>query len=129
MTDPIADMLTRIRNAYAVGLKNVDVPYSKMKENIASVLKKEGYINSYEKKGESPKFNLAVKLAYKGSDPVVSKIERVSKPGRRVYIKAKYIKPVLGGYGTAVVSTSQGVVTDKEAKAKGLGGEVICRVW
>ena len=129
MTDPIADMLTRIRNAYMIKHNSVSIPHSKLKESLAGVLKEEGYVEDFTVEGEIPSKNINVTLKYVGKDPAVSKIDRISKPGRRVYIRSKYIKPTLSGFGISILSTSKGLMTDKQAKKQQLGGEVLCRVY
>ena len=131
MTDPIADMLTRIRNANAVKKESVDIPSSKMKEEIARVLKDEGYIEAYKKAGTGTKQVLRVYLKYHGKDQkqTISHIERISKPGRRVYVKGSEISEVLGGLGIAVFSTSKGFFSGEQAKKMGIGGEHVCSVW
>ncbi len=134
MTDPIADMLTRIRNATRARHQTVVMPSSKLKVQIARILKREGYIDGYEEHvlGSGPQRELVIRLRYVGARRAVSAIhgiERVSKPGLRVYRQAQALERVLGGMGIAVVSTSQGLMTDREARARRVGGEVICRVW
>jgi small subunit ribosomal protein S8 len=131
MTDPIADMLTRIRNANEARFKSVNVYMSKMNVNIARVLKNAGYIISYENvKDENGRQMLKIALKYPDTKrAVITDIERVSKPGRRVYVASDNIPKVLNGYGIAVLSTSRGVITDKEAKEMNVGGEILCKVW
>jgi small subunit ribosomal protein S8 len=130
MTDPIADMLTRIRNAVCVERPHVDMPLSKVKRGLAEVLKREGYVWDWEEVEESPVNLLRVHLKYgPNGERVIRKIRRVSKPGRRVYSGAAAMKPVLGGLGICVVSTSRGVISDREARQRKLGGEVLCEVW
>ncbi len=131
VTDPIADMLTRIRNANKMRFKNTDVMLSHVNLNVAKVLKKAGYISGYDVKENNRKQDvLRIYLKYTDAKrAVISKIERVSKPGRRVYVKGDKIKKVLDGYGVAIVSTSRGVMTDKEARALNVGGEVLCHIW
>ncbi len=131
VTDPIADMLTRIRNANKMRFKNTDVMLSHVNLNVAKVLKKSGYISGYDVKENNRKQDvLRIYLKYTDAKrAVISKIERVSKPGRRVYVKGDKIKKVLDGYGVAIVSTSRGVMTDKEARALNVGGEVLCQIW
>jgi small subunit ribosomal protein S8 len=124
-TDPISDMLTRIRNAYAVGKTSVSVGASKIKEAILAILKEAGYIESYKKEGA----NFEVELKYTDGKPAISKIDRVSKPGRRMYVKKDEIPVVLSGHGTAIMSTPKGVVTGEDAKRQGLGGELIAKVY
>ncbi len=128
MTDPIADMLTRIRNALHAEHPDVTVPASKVKETIASVLQAEGYIAEFRRDCEEGKSNLVIKLKYYRGGPVIEKIKRISKPGRRVYCDSKNLPSVNGGLGIAVVSTSQGIMTAKDARARGIGGEIICTV-
>ena len=130
MTDPVADMLTRIRNANIAGHASVDVPESKIKKNIAEILLKEGYIKAYDVvKGEAQD-NIVVQLKYGPNKvKVISGIKRISKPGLKVYAKKDEIPKVLGGLGIAIISTSNGLITDKEARKLGVGGEVICYVW
>lgn len=129
MTDPIADMLTRIRNAYATKKAVVSMPHSKTKEAIAAVLVKSGYVESTKVEPTTPQKTLIITLKYVDRAPALSHISRVSSPGRRVYVQARNIAPTLAGYGLTILSTNQGMVSDKEAKAKKIGGEVICRVW
>jgi len=128
MTDPIADMLTRIRNAQAVGKTAVGVPSSKLKISIAQVLKDEGYIEGFAVVGEETRPQLEIALKYYAGRPVIEKIERVSKPGLRIYKGKDDIPRVMNGLGIAIVSTSHGLMTDRKARATGVGGEVICIV-
>ena len=130
MTDPIADMLTRIRNAIAAKHTRVDIPGSKLKMEVARILKEEGYINNYTVKGEGPKYMIRVFLRYdaKGVSSI-TRLERVSRPGRRVYVGSQDIKKVLGGYGVSIVSTSRGLMTGKRARAERVGGEVLAEVY
>ena len=130
MTDPIADMLTRIRNANSVGLKEVEIPASRMKKAIAQILLDEGYIESYDLVEEGVQGVIKVTLKYGANkEKVISGIKKISKPGLKVYAKATDVPRVLGGLGIAVISTSNGVISDKEARKLGVGGEVICYVW
>jgi small subunit ribosomal protein S8 len=130
LTDPIADMLTRIRNANSVGKDRVDIPASKVKTNIGELLKDEGFINDVKLVERKPQNMIRVYLKYGDNDEkVISGIKRISKPGLRVYVGKEEVPQVLGGLGIAVVSTSQGVMSDKEAREKGIGGEVLCYVW
>jgi len=130
VTDPIADMLTRIRNAYMVSHKSLVMPYSKFKKEVAKVLKEEGYISSFEEfEDENKHKNLKIKLRYVNDKKVVSGLKRISKPGLRVYVNHKDLPRVLGGLGIAIISTSTGVMTDRQARYKGVGGEVVCYVW
>lgn len=131
LTDPIADLITRIRNA---GLKNkskIVVPYSKMKESLVALLKNEGYVDSFLVSSEenSVKKNITINLKYINEKPVIRQIKRVSRPGQRIYSKSKSIPRILGGMGIAIVSTSQGLMTGYQAKAKKIGGEVICKLF
>ena len=130
MTDPIADMLTRIRNAYAAKHQKVDVPVSNIKLEIARILKEEGFINNYKMIGEGSRRNIRVYLRYgtKG-EQVMSKIERVSKPGCRVYVGSGSIPSVLGGLGVNILSTSRGLMTDRRARSEKIGGEILCRIY
>lgn len=130
MTDPIADMLTRIRNANQVSHTSVEMPSSKLKVQLAKVLKEEGYITDYEEKTVGKFKVLTITLKYdEKNKPIITKLERVSKPGLRNYSKAKNLPKVLGGMGIAVVSTSKGLLTDRKARKENLGGEVICYVY
>jgi small subunit ribosomal protein S8 len=128
MSDPIADMLTRIRNAQQVDKPTVTMPGSKIKTAIAAVLKDEGYIESFEIKGTQAKPELEISLKYYAGRPVIVRIERVSRPGLRVYKGQTSIPTVMNGLGVAIVSTSRGVMTDRKARATGVGGEVLCYV-
>ena len=128
MSDPIADLLTRIRNAQMVARTSVSVPSSKVKIAIAQVLKDEGYIEDFAIRTIEGKNELNVSLKYYAGKPVIEKIERISRPGLRVYRGREDIKPVMNGLGVAIVSTSQGVMTDRKARATGVGGEVLCIV-
>jgi len=128
MSDPIADMLTRIRNAQLAEKTSVAVPASKLKVSIASVLKDEGYIEDFALRGEGAKRALEIGLKYYAGRPVIERIERVSRPGLRIYKPAKDIPQVMNGLGVAIVSTSRGVMTDRKARQTGVGGEVLCIV-
>jgi small subunit ribosomal protein S8 len=129
--DTIADMLTRIRNASLVKKETTNIPSTKMTRSIAKVLKEEGYIAEFEEAGEGIERHLVVSLKYKGKtrQPVITALKRISKPGLRVYANRKELPRVLGGIGIAVISTSQGILTDRDARQKGLGGEVLCYIW
>lgn len=133
MTDPIADMLTRVRNAQMRLHPTVSMPSSKVKQELARVLKEEGYIEDFEVLPEKPQAVLSITLKYVGDRrsrrSVITGLERVSKPGRRVYVGKKDIPWVLSGMGTAVVTTSQGVMTGQNARRIGVGGEILCKVW
>ena len=128
MSDPIADMLVRIRNAQMVGHTEVAMPASKIKASIAQVLKDEGYIEDFALRDEGPKKQLRIGLKYYAGRPVIERLERVSKPGLRVYKGRNDIPRVMNGLGVAILSTSRGVMTDRKARADGLGGEVLCIV-
>jgi small subunit ribosomal protein S8 len=129
MTDPIADMLTRIRNAIAASRTHVVMPHSNMKENIARILKDNGFIADYSVESDGGFKSLIVTTHAEDAQPKISALQRVSKPGRRVYTSAGDIPLVLGGRGMVIVSTSGGVMTGREARKRGLGGELICKVW
>jgi small subunit ribosomal protein S8 len=128
MSDPIADMLTRIRNAQQVDKVTVTMPSSKLKVAIAAVLKDEGYIDSFEIKGTQAKPELEIALKYYAGRPVIERIDRVSRPGLRIYKGHDSIPQVMNGLGVAILSTSKGVITDRKARANGVGGEVLCYV-
>jgi len=129
MVDPVTDMLNRIRNAQAVKKETVEVPFSSLKYEIAEILEKNRFIAKVEKKGKKLKKLLEITLKYDNKTPVVSGLKRVSKLGQRIYKKAKEMKPVKGGYGIAIISTSKGLMTNKEARKQKLGGEVLCEIW
>ncbi|QNM14965.1 MULTISPECIES: 30S ribosomal protein S8 [Fusobacterium] len=129
LTDPIADMLTRIRNANAVMHEKVDVPHSTLKDKIAEILKEEGYIANYKVVTDGNKKNIRVYLKYDGKDRVIKGIKRISKPGRRVYSSVEDMPRVLSGLGIAIVSTSKGIVTDRVARRENVGGEILAFVW
>jgi small subunit ribosomal protein S8 len=130
MTDPIADMLTRVRNAYGAKHQKVDVPLSSVKLEIARILKEEGFINNYKIIGEGARRTIRVYLRYgPRGEQVVSKLERVSRPGCRVYVKSTAVPKVLGGMGINIISTSRGVMTDRRARHEKVGGELLCRVY
>jgi len=139
MTDPITDMLNRIRNAQAVFHPTVTLPFSNLKHEIAKILEKEGFIEKIEKKGRKIKKVLEITLKYQSETsgqekkekmkPVISGLKRISKPGQRIYTRAKEIKPVRGGYGIVIVSTPKGIMTNKKARKNKLGGEILCEIW
>lgn len=131
VNDTISDMLTRIRNAQLVKHQIVQIPKTKMSLAISSILKVEGFIEDFEIFDESNRTNLLILLKYKGKnrEPVISNIERISKPGLRVYAKAKNLPKVLGNLGIAIISTSKGIMTNLEAKKLGIGGEILCNIW
>ena len=129
VTDPIADMLTRIRNALTAKHETVEVPASKMKKAIAEILLNEGYISNVEMKEDGVQGSILVTLKYSKEGNVISGLKRISKPGLRVYAKSNEIPKVLNGLGIAILSTSKGVMTDKQARANNLGGEVLAFIW
>ncbi|MGV4347836.1 30S ribosomal protein S8 [Trueperella pyogenes] len=130
MTDPIADMLTRLRNANSAYHETVDMPYSKMKASIADILKREGYIDGYTVENAKVGKTLTLTLKYGANrERALAGLRRISKPGLRVYAKSTNIPQVLGGLGVAILSTSSGLLTDREAKDKGVGGEVLAYIW
>ena len=129
LTDPIADMLTRIRNGNMAKHTEVKVLFSKIKESMANILKNEGYITGYEIKEEGNIRDIVVTLKYMDGDAVIKGLKRISKPGRRVYTSVENLPKVLGGLGIAIVSTPKGVITDKECRKHSVGGEVLCYVW
>lgn len=131
VNDTIADMLTRIRNANSARHQTTEVPSTKMTRSIATVLKAEGFIGEFEEVGEGIKKHLVIALKYKGKGkrPIITSLKRISKPGFRVYSNRKELPRVLGGIGIAIISTSSGIMTDREARRQGLGGEVLCYVW
>jgi small subunit ribosomal protein S8 len=127
-TDPIADMLTRIRNAAAAQKTELVLPYSKFKANLAQLLLKQGFISGSSELAGKHK-NLQITLKYSGTESVIAGIKRVSKPGQRIYLPADKLPRTNSGYGVTVVSTSKGLMTDKEARKTGVGGEVVCQIW
>jgi len=130
VTDPIADMLTRIRNGMNVGKPRVDMPASKLKVDMARILKEEGYVMNYRVAEEDGKRTMKVYLKYRPDNrPVITKLERISKPGCRVYVGSKEIPKVIGGMGVNILTTSRGVMTDRQARTLGVGGELLCRIY
>ncbi len=129
MTDPIADMLIRIKNALLARKDDVNVPHSKMKERLAFILKNNGYIKEYSVKKEGARITIVVILKYVGRTPAITDVKRISKPGCRLYFSTQKIPRSLGGYGITIISTPKGVITDKEARKEHVGGEVLCQVW
>lgn len=127
--DPISDMLTSIRNAQVVFHPTVNIPFSNLKYKIAKILEREGFIERVERKGRKVKKILEITLKYEDKTPAISGLKRISKSGQRIYKSFKEIKLVKGGQGIAIISTSKGLVTDKEARKQKLGGEVICEIW
>ncbi|MEK7649273.1 MAG: 30S ribosomal protein S8 [Patescibacteria group bacterium] len=128
MTDPISDLLTRIRNACMVRKGRIEVPFSRMKQDILEILKQEGYIEEYAPSGEGARKMLDVTLRYVGRTPVIHAVKRISKPGCRIYAKSDVLPIVLNNRGIAILSTSKGVMTNKTAKRLSIGGEIICEV-
>lgn len=128
LSDPIADMLTRIRNAQLAKRRLVEIPFSKLKKSVADILNAEGYIGMIEVQEGTPN-TLVVELKYDGKLPAITSLKRESKPGHRMYRKAEELPHVLNGYGIAIVSTSKGLMTNKQARKEGIGGEVICSVY
>lgn len=129
MVDPISDMLIRIKNAQLVSHQRVALPYSKIKYEIAKVLKKEGFVGDIETSGKKNRKSIELGLKYEKNRPRIISLRRVSRPGQRIYVKKGDLRPVRQGYGISIVSTSQGVMSGKEARKKGLGGELICEVY
>ena len=130
MTDPIADLLTRIRNAHVAKHDRLDVPLSKLKVEICRILQEQGYIRSFEKIEGKPHDHIRILLSYsKQGKPAIRHVARVSKPGRRVYRGADDIRPVLNGLGVGIISTSRGLLTDREAREQRVGGEILCEIW
>ena len=129
--DTNADMLTRIRNANLARHQTVDIPSTRMTRSIAHVLREEGFIESFDLEGEGVQRKLVIKLKYRGKtrDPIIKNLKRVSRPGLRVYSNRKELPRVLGGIGIAIISTSSGIMTDRDARQQGIGGEVLCYVW
>ena len=129
LTDPIADMLTRIRNAIRIKAEKVDIPISKLKLEIAKILKEEGFIRAYKILKDRKQGILRVIPKYVESESVISELKRISKPGRRVYVGSKEIPVVMGGLGIAIITTSKGILSDRVCRLEGIGGEVVCYVW
>jgi len=127
--DPLSEMLNSIKNAQAVSKTTVVFPFSNFKYEIAKILEKEGFIEKVEKEGKKTSKNLEINLKYKDKIPAISGLKRISKEGQRIYINYKKIKPVKGGYGIAIISTSKGLLTNKEARKQKIGGELICEIW
>ena len=130
MSDPIADLLTRIRNAHTAGHETLEVPHSRLKAEVARILKREGYVKDYTTEGHENKRNLRIYLKYtQDLDPAIRGLKRVSRPGLRCYVNSKQVPRVLGGLGLAILSTSGGIITDREARKNKVGGEVLCYIW
>lgn len=129
MTDPIADMIIRIKNALMAGRATVEIPHSKLKEALANILVEEGYVESASVKQGKPVPAIEVVLKYMGKTPAITNVRRLSKPGRRTYAGAKDIPSALGGYGITIVSTNKGIITGKKARQLNVGGELLCQIW
>ncbi len=129
MNDPIADMIIRIKNALMASHETVMVPHSRVKEEISKILVENKYVESYQVEKKMPQTELVFKLRYVGKVPAITDVRRVSKPGRRIYTSSAKVPKALGGYGITIVSTSKGVMTDKDARKQNVGGEVLCQVW
>jgi len=129
VNDPIGDMLIQIKNAAAAGRKSIDLPHSQMKFAVATILASEEYIDRIEKLGEAPKFILRIYLKYANGVSAITGVKRISKPGLRWYIDKNSIPKVVGGMGTAIISTSKGIMTDRTARKQGIGGELLCEIW
>ena len=129
LTDPIADMLTRIRNAVQIRAEKIDIPISKMKLEIAKILKEEGFIRAYKILKDKRQGILRIIPKYMENESVITGLQRISKPGRRIYVGRKDIPRVMGGLGVAILTTSNGILSDKTCRREGIGGEVICYVW
>jgi small subunit ribosomal protein S8 len=128
MTDPVSDLLTRIRNACGARHETVDIPSSKMKLEIARIMKEEGYISGFTHIQDNKQGVIRIQLKYAGKNAVISSLERISRPGCRVYVGKSEVPPIIGGLGICIMSTSQGILTGKQAEEKGLGGEVLCAI-
>ena len=128
MQDPVADLLTRIRNAQMIGIREVELPYSNIKMEILRVLKEEGFIESYESKADGAKKDISIKLKYYQGKPVIERIKRISRPALRIYRPSRELPQVRGGLGIAIISTPKGVMTDRAARTQNVGGEVLCTV-
>ena len=129
MTDPIADMIIRIKNAYLAHQKQVSIPHSKLKEAMAEILVAEKYVDSMDVQDTTPQKTIVLNLRYVGKTSAITDVERISKPGRRVYRSVDQLPRVLGGYGVVILSTNKGILTGKQAKQLGVGGEVLCTIW
>ena len=129
MTDPIADMLTRIRNAMALKREEVSIPFSDLKFKILKIMEREGFLKKVDRRGRRRRKEIRVFLSYEDDFPSIHELKRISKPGQRIYASKGEIKPVRNGYGIAIISTSKGLMSDREARKAGLGGEVLCSIW
>jgi len=127
--DPITDFLNRIRNAQAVKQLQASIPFSNLKYEIAKILEKEGFVSKIEKKGKKIKKIIVITLKYDNKTPALSGLRRISKPGQKIYLPYKKIKKIKSGYKTVIISTSKGLITDKEARKQKLGGEIVCEIW
>ena len=127
--DPVSDMLIRVKNAQKAGHESVSMPFSKFKFAVAKILEKNGYVGDVSRRGKKIKKFIEINLLYKDKTPRISAIKRISKPGKRVYLSKKEIKPVRQGYGMSIISTPRGLMTDREAKKEGVGGEIIAELW
>ena len=129
VNDPVGDLLAQIKNASMAGLRSIELPHSRMKLSVAKILSQEGYVGTVETTGKAPKQMLKIGIRYHGDVPVLIGVKRMSKPGLRTYVNKSSIPTVVGGMGIAIVSTPQGVMTGKDAKTKGIGGELLCTIW
>lgn len=129
VNDPVGDLLAQIKNASMAGLQSIELPYSRMKMEVAKILSQEGYVGAIEKTGTDPKSRLKIAIKYVGKTPVITGVKRISKPGLRLYVNKQTIPTVVGGMGIAIVSTPQGIMTGRDAKKKGIGGEILCTTW
>lgn len=129
VNDPVGDLLAQIKNASMARLKSIELPHSKMKMSVARILSQEGYVGTVEATGNEPKRKMTISIKYLGEDPVITGVKRMSKPGLRTYVNRNTIPTVVGGMGIAIISTPQGVMTGKDAKTKGIGGELLCTIW
>lgn len=129
VSDPVSDTLTRIRNAQAVGHSEVKMPFTKLRLSLVEILAKEGFLGEIDTFGRKVSKQIKVKLRYEKGQPAINELVRVSRPGQRIYKKSDAIKPVKQGFGRSIISTSQGLMTDKEARKNKVGGEVLCKIW
>lgn len=129
VNDPISDLLTQIRNASMARKHTIELPFSRMKYAVAEIVSKEGYIGKVEKVGQEPKYMIRIALKYDGGMPAITGLKRISKPGLRWYVNKKEIPTVVGGMGVAILSTPEGVMSGREARKKGIGGELLCTIW
>lgn len=127
--DPIADLIVIIKNAQKAGQTETEAPFSRVKLELVKILAREGFLESFEKKGQKSKEKILIRLKYNQSGGAIEEIKRVSKPGQRIYKGNKEIRPIRQGYGAAIISTSRGLMTDKEARRNKLGGEILCEIW